>query len=157
MSVALAIAALAARMALVNPAPSPIPQRVYPDPAEAVSLAEFPSIVLTLAPQEDQQWHLLAQNYGRHDYIIALYLFVGARQTGLPILHSLLLPWPKAIADILLGDVTLGGNVAFIGNGQDPMAPLFRYRIGPIEWSDGVYFGLKALIPITEAHNQPVA
>ncbi len=141
-------AALAVRLELVDPTPQPALAYVYADPAEAVSLADFPVGILTLAPQQAHTWREEAFGLGRHDYTVAIYIFIGIRSTGLAELHSRVLAWPKPIADVLIADLTLGGLVHSIGAGESDA--LFTYSIGEFQWSDGSYFGLKILLPVTE-------
>lgn len=149
MSVANTLTQLAAVLATTTPAPL----RVFSDPAEAVSLAEFPCIVLGLAPfglaPQDHEWREEALGLARHDYTVAIWIFVGSRQSPLPQLHSDCLPWPEAVATVLNQHLTLSGAVTFLGSGVNGL-PLFTYRVGPIAWADGDYFGLSLLLPVTE-------
>lgn len=142
---------LRTKLLTANPSPQPAPAQVYSNPIEAVSLANFPCIVLGLAPGQENAWSFEDFEQGRNDYTVALWLFVGSRTTGINELYSRILPWPKAIADVLTGDLTLGGNVAFIGDGQ---SGLFKYSPKMIAWGDGQYFGLEFLLPVTENHVQ---
>lgn len=147
MSVPQTLQALATRLATLDATLLTPTSRIYADPAEALSLGDFPALVLALAPGTTQTWRQEALGLARHDYTVALYVFVGARQTGLAELHSRVLPWPQALATVLVADLTLGGTVQWIGDGGDG---LFTYDVGPYQWADGEYFGLKCQIPITE-------
>lgn len=154
MSLQTTLAALAARLQQIDPAVLTANHRIYPDPAEAVSLGDFPALVLAEAPQVQHIWRQEAFGLARHDYTIALYIFVGARQTGLAELHSRVLVWPQALATVLFADLTLGGAMHQIGAGDSDQ--LFTYTIGPINWADGEYFGLKCLLPVTEKIPMPM-
>lgn len=152
MSVATALTALGERLRTITSPAVPI---VYDNPAEAVSLGNFPCIVLALAPgdQARHEWRRKAGHIGIHKYEAALWLFVGSRQAPLPELHARILSWPSALADALAPHLTLDGAVSFIGDGN-PTGLLFSYQIGPIEWGDGVYFGLRATLPVSEVVQQ---
>jgi hypothetical protein len=146
MSIANTIAELAEALKPIDPTPQPKPARIYTNPAEALTLADFPAIVLALAPNVENEWGSEAtgpNTLGQHQYIIAVYVFVGSRETTkLPELHSRVLPWVEPVAKALFASLTLGGSVYSIG-------PL-RYQIGPIEWADSTYFGIRFLLQITE-------
>lgn len=150
MTVATALAAIRTQLLTIT-SPQP-PAKVYADPKEATSLGEFPCIILALAPQVEHTWSTEAMGGGsgmaEHNYTAALYVFLGARSTPLNELHARSLGWPEAIFTALVADVTLGGVVTIIGDGESPV--LFRYTIGPIAWADGIYWGLKCLLPVTE-------
>jgi hypothetical protein len=157
MSVSETLATLRTKILTVNPAPQPAPLNVFADPAEAVNVGEFPAVILALAPEVDHEWQQATAggaSLGEHDYEVMIYILVGARSEGLPALHSKVLPWPKALADVLIADITLGGTVSFIGDAE--RARLFRYRIGQIAWADGIYFGLKVWLKVQEMHSQTV-
>lgn len=123
--------------------------KVYTDPKEAVSLGEFPCAVLALAPQVDHLQRAFSYDTRVHDYTVCVYVFLGARNTPINELHSRALPWSDAIAAAINADTTLGGAVQAAGAVSDDV--LFRYRIGPIPWADGVYFGLRIMLPV-QAH-----
>lgn len=145
MDIANTLNLLAAKLQTCDPAPA----RVYANPAEAVSLGDFPCIVLGLAPNQENSWNMESLGQGRNDYTVAMWVFVGSRQTGLQELYGRILPWPKAIADVLVADMTLGGQVAFIGDAQNSNN-FFKYSPKIIPWGDGNYFGLEILLPVTE-------
>lgn len=156
MSVTTAIAALATALYAVNPAPQSPPRTgcIFTDPREAVTLANFPSIVICLSPSATHTWTEEALGLARHDYTLAIYVFLGIRQTPLPELHARALPWPEAIMRVLANNITLGGVVNQLGFGGDPR--MYTYRIGPIPWGTGpegtplVYWGLTLQLPVVE-------
>jgi hypothetical protein len=150
LSVAATLTLLAARLATIT-SPQALTS-IYADPKEAVSLGEFPCMLLALDPLLPH--NIVEETVGqpglmRHDYTVAGFLFVGQRNTPLAELHSRVLPWPEAIGKALIADLTLGGAVAFIGFGDDTRR-LYTYQIGPIAWADGEYWGIKWQIPVTE-------
>jgi len=152
MTVPATLAALQTRLLTITP-PNPPggTLTVYADPREAVSVANFPSIVLALAPQVDNAAGAGALGLGRDDYTVAMYVLVGPRQMALNELHARVIPWPRLLLAKLAADLTLGGLVSFIGYGfQTDDYRLFSYRIGAIPWADGMYFGVKALLPVVE-------
>lgn len=148
MSVTTAIAKLATVLYTVDPTPQPALRRVYSDSAEAVNLGDMPSAVITLSPSATHTWTEEALGLGRHDYTLAIYVFLGIRQTPLPELHARALPWPEAIMRVLANNITLGGVVNQLGFGGDPR--LYTYKIGPIPWSDQLYWGLTVQLPVVE-------
>ena len=157
MSVSATLATLRTKILTVNPAPQPQPAVVFADPAEAVNLGEFPAVILALAPEVDHRWFQESvgnPGAGLHEYEVLIYILVGARSEGLPALHSKVLPWPKALADVLIADITLGDQVTFIGDPEG--RGLFRYRTGVIQWADGLYFGMKVWLKVSELHSQTV-
>lgn len=127
--------------------------RVYDNPAEAVSLGDFPCAILGLAPQVNHTWGRKALQLGVHKYTINVWLFVGSRQNSLPRLHERILGWPQAVADVILADQTLGGAVAYTGDGG-ATGELFRYQVGEIVWADGAYFGLQFYLPVAQTRAQ---
>lgn len=150
MTVALALAGI--RTALLTITSPQTPKKVYADPKEATSLGEFPCGVLSLAAGVSHSWQTEAMggNSGmaEHDYTVAIYWFVGTRETPLQELHSRVIPWPQAIFTALVADITLGGAVVHIGSGAGP--ELFTYQHGPINWGDQGLWGLKILLPVVE-------
>jgi hypothetical protein len=154
MSIANTLSALKTRLEAVDPNPQPVPAAVFADPKEATSLAEFPCIILAVAPQkENSVWFEAPQN-GSDRYTVAMYVLLGSRETDLPELHQRCLPWSRAIAKVLFADMTLGGQVQFIGDGEGKM---FDWQSGPIAWGDEVYFGLKVFLPVMEWFQTPTA
>lgn len=148
MSVSDTLEALAARLRMVNPAPEPPPQLVLPSPKGAVNLAEFPAIVLALSPSGRHTWGLHGNDLARHRYTVAGWVFLGAPSaTNLPELHARVLPWPAALATVLLGDITLGGQIDQLGDEGDQ---LFSYTVGGIRWGGKDYFGLSFELGIQE-------
>jgi len=158
MTIALAIAKLATLLPSADASPQPALRRVYSDPAEAVNVADMPSIVMGLSAIQPERYTEEALGLMRHDYTIALWLFLGFRQTPLPELHSRALPWSLAITTVLAANLTLGGVVNQLGPGSFDQ-PLITFRAGPINWGfDGngaplVYWGLTGQLPIVEKHN----
>lgn len=153
MTTTLTLARLKTRLETITPPNPPgTALHVFSKPQEAVKIGNFPTLVLGLAPQVDHAWRIEALGLGRHDYQVAMYLFLGPRQMSLPELHARAEPWPELLARALLADITLSGAVMFIGPGDQAWdgSPFFTYRIQPIPWADGIYFGIKALLPVTE-------
>lgn len=128
------------------------PKKVYADPKEATSLGEFPAIVMALAPGIAHSWGTEAAGGGsglaEHDYTIAIWVFLGTRGTPIGELHSRSLPWPEAVFRALVADITLSGAVIQLGRGGDP--EFLTYQIGPLEWGDQEYWGVKCLLPVVE-------
>ena len=83
--------------------------KVYDDPKESITLGEFPCAVLSLAPQVEHAWSTEAMGGGsgvaRHDWTAAIYVFVGARTTPLPELHSRSIAWAQPIFVALVADL----------------------------------------------------
>jgi hypothetical protein len=126
------------------------PSRVLADPAEYVNLGDFPAGILSLAPLTDHNWREEALGLARHDYAVQLLWLVGARDlTGIPELHQRATRWTLPLARVLYGHLTLGDRVMFVGDG-DSGNTLASYQLGPFDWGEGRYFGLKWRIGITE-------
>lgn len=131
------------------------PAKVYANPREATGLGEFPCIVLTVAPGASHTWNKTTMGNGTgntiwsHYWTAGLYLFVGQRGTPLPELHGRILGWPESITAALNADLTLGHVVSTLGTGQ-PSQPIWSYQVGPIQWADGLYFGIKGQIGVRE-------
>ncbi len=154
MSVSAVFAALATKLQTVNPAPQPVPARVYANPEEALSLGDSPSIILTLAMQQENTIEASAGDDCLDYYKICMYVIVGMRSTGIPELHQRCLPWARAISKVLSANLTLGGLVEYIGDKGSNQ--LFTYTVGPIKWAGDDYFGLKIILPVMERFNNPV-
>lgn len=132
------------------------PRAVIVGPREQVHLGDFPCGLLTLAPMRDHSLLEEAVGLARHDYAITLYWFVGARElTSLLELYDRAQRWIEPIGRELYAHLTLNGTVAFVGGG-DADNTLLTYQIGPMDWGDGKYFGLRFTIPITEKYTTPM-
>ncbi len=160
MSVQSTFTALAARLALVNPAPQPALVRIYTDPAAAVSLADFPCAIMHLAtgPGHDQ-WGEEGMGLARHGYVISIWIMLGAiGLTPIGELHSRALPWTDAIATTLFQDLTLGHSVFMIGNGdQGTNSMLFGAALVAKDWGDGKYLAWQILLPVIELPNKTMS
>lgn len=126
---------------------TPTPNIVYDVPMESVSLAEFPMIMVTLAPQATHTWTLEASGYARHTYTLVIYVFTGIRNEGVTQAYQEILDWPLGLAEVLFANMTLTGNVTFIGAGN---GQLFDYRYGEIVWGESRLWGLVINLPVVE-------
>lgn len=134
---------LQTRLGTMNP-----PMNVVKNaPTEAVSDAEFPMAMVMLAPQIMNGWRMEGSGYARHTYYISIHIFAGFRNTGITELHNRILGIPQSLATVLFADMTLGGNVTFIGNGD---GGLFSYRYGEIGWGEARLWGIIANLSVTE-------
>jgi hypothetical protein len=128
------------------------PKAVYSDPKEATSLGEFPCIVLSLAPGIAHSWGTEAAGGGsglaEHDYTVAIWVMLGARGTPIGELHSRTIPWSEAVFRSLVADITLSGAVIQLGRGDS--TEFLTYQIGPLEWGDQEFWGVKCLLPVVE-------
>ncbi len=136
------------------------PEIAYTDPRDAVNLGNFPCIVSALAPNIENTLRITAEpdpqidesGLLRDEYTVALFVFLGNRTQPLNEVHAKAKPWAQAIAKVLAKDLTLGLNGTFLdvrdAGGGDPI--LFRYKVGAIAWSDGIYFGVTLLLPVVE-------
>lgn len=143
----MSVATTTAYLVNVFSAMTPTPNIVYDVPQEDVSVAEFPMILITLAPQANHSWSLEASNYGRHTYNLVIYVFTGMRNTGISHLYEQILDYPLGLATALFADMTLGGHVTFIGSGS---GQLFDYRYGEIVWGESRLWGLVINLQIVE-------
>lgn len=116
-------------------------------PTESVSDAEFPMAMIMLAPQIMNGWRQEGSGYARHSYYISIHIFAGFRNSGVTELHNRILGYPQALATTLFADMTLGGNVTFIGDGS---GGLFSYRYGEIGWGEARLWGIVANLAVTE-------
>lgn len=116
-------------------------------PTESVSDAEFPMAMIMLAPQIMNGWRQEGSGYVRHTYYISIHVFAGFRNSGITELHNRILGLPQALATVLFSDMTLGGNVTFIGDGSGGM---ISYRYGEIGWGEARLWGLVANLAVTE-------
>jgi hypothetical protein len=143
----MSIATTTAYLVNVFSAMTPAPNIVYDVPMEAVSLAEFPMVLITLSPQQSHTWTLEAANYARHTYSLTIYVFTGIRNTGLAQVYDQVLDYPLGLATALFQDMTLGGNVTFIGGGG---GQLFDYRYGEIVWGESRLWGIVMNLQVVE-------
>lgn len=143
----MSIADTTAYLATVFAGMTPTPHVVYDIPREDVSVAEFPMVLLSLAPQANHSWTLEASNYARHTYTITVYVFTGMRNSGVNHVYESILDWPLGLATALFADMTLGGNVTFIGSGA---GQLFDYRYGEIVWGESRLWGLVFNLQVVE-------
>ena len=121
---------------------------VYADPKDAVSGGNFPCMYLALAPLMEHGFKLETMGgVVRHTPTIAIYLSICTLQVPLNERHALLLPWPELITAALVARLKLGGAVQFIGNDGEQ---LWTYRPQATAWADGMYWGLRGLLPVTD-------
>ncbi len=154
MSISATLTKLATLLETVNPTPEPAPVRVFASPREAVQIADFPCIVLGIAPgTETHAIGGFGGQFSRHDYRLHIYYFVAGKITPLPEAHSRVLPVPQAVADVLFANIQLGGIVDHLGDD----AGLITYNVGMIAWGDGEYFGLTFTLPVTEKAGQVIS
>lgn len=139
---------LATRLATLT---SPQPRRIYADPAEAVNLGDFPCLVLSMDPdRKDHAFHRKAVGVYHYQFIAAIWVFVGMRQTPLPELHSRALAWPIPIGQVILANQRLSNTVSWSGEGG-ATGLVFTHDAGFKQWADGEYFGLKFSLPLSIA------
>lgn len=143
MSIQATLGYVQARLNTMNP-----PLNVVKNaPTESVSDAEFPMAMVMLAPQIMNGWRMEGSGYGRHTYYLTIYIFAGFRNSGITELHNRILGYPQQLATVLFADMTLGGNVTFIGDGG---GGLFSYRYGEIGWGEARLWGIVANLSVTE-------
>jgi len=53
--------------------------KVYSSPREAADIGSFPVAVVGLDPDAQHSWSIAAHGLARHDYTVALWLFIGPR------------------------------------------------------------------------------
>ena len=104
-------------------------------------------VLVTLAPQQSHTWSLEAADYARHTYSLTIYVFTGIRNSGVSQVYDQILDYPLGLATALFGDMTLGGNVTFIGSGS---GQLFDYRYGEIVWGESRLWGLVINLQVVE-------
>ena len=143
----MSIATTTAQLVTILQSMTPAPHVVYDIPMESVSLAEFPMILITLAPQANHTFSLEASGYARHTYTLTLYVFTSIRNQGVNSAYAEILDWPVGLATALFRKMTLGGNVTFIGAGN---GSLFDYRYGEIVWGESRLWGLVINLPVVE-------
>lgn len=135
-----ALAALRVRLQTIT---SPSPARIYADPAEAMSLGDFPCIVLSLDPdRKDHSFNRKGVGVYLYTFFVGIWVFVGTRQTPLPELHSRALRWPIPIGRAILENQRINNTVSWSGEGG-ATGTVFTHDVGFKAWGDGEYFGLK--------------
>lgn len=162
MSVTAAFEALSDVLYLTDPAPEDGFREgcVLVGPPEGLTVADFPTAVICLTPGQQHNWTEEAMGLARHDYSATIYVILGIRQTPLSELQARSLPWPEAIARVLVSHLTLNGTVNQIGYGGDPK--ITSYTLGPIPWgmsNEGtlLYWGLTFTLPIIEKPNMEMS
>lgn len=152
MSIRLAVAELATVLRTI-----PEFVTVYERPRDAISLGELPVGILALAPATPHRWGYASEGRGQHDYTIALYVLVGSRTSPINEIEDRLLDWPERIANALVANLTLNGEVLMLGTDQGEPPTLFTYITGVFPWAkDQEYWGARFLIPMTEIPAQPM-
>src|SRR5438128_2748055 len=126
MAVDTTLTLLKARIATINPAPEPVPDpaAIVTSPDEALVSGDFPSILICEAPNVDGDFRAQGLGDWHHHYTVLIMLFLGMRVTGLGEVHNRAKYWIKPLAQVLVADLTLGGNVVILGP-NDPSQPLF--------------------------------
>lgn len=143
-----ALAALRTRLESLT---DPIPRRIFADPAEAVSLGDFPCLVLSLDPdRKDHSFERKAVGVYHYRFYVAIWAFVGTRQTPLAELHSRALRWPIPLGRAILANQRISNTVSWSGEGG-AVGAVFSHSVGFVQWGDGEYFGLKFSLPLSIA------
>ena len=154
MTIATTLAKLKTRLEGIS-TPKPL-AKVYDNPREPVDVGSFPVVVLSLDPQGQHRWSQAttgASGLARHDYQVAIWLFVGARNRPISELHAECMLWPEPIMAALFAGLTLDNSVTFIGSGD---GTLYTYTIGVIEWQGKDLFGLTLSLGVTEMIPTPM-
>lgn len=133
--------------------------KVYATPREAADIASWPCAVISIDPAATHAGRIAAHALARHDYTMAIWVFVGVRdQVPLNELYSRCEPWPEPILAALMADYQLKltngqPGVTSLGDGTDT---LFTYEIGVHEWAGRNLFGLKFSLKAWEKFSAPM-
>lgn len=119
-------------------------------PKERLNLEDFPAIVLSLDWQSQHEIQYHADTRSHHKYYLAIYLFVGAKGTDLDELHARVEPWPYLIFHALTPHITLGGDIEFLGSGENEV--FLPYKVGYFPWGGATdtFFGCKFTLIVNE-------
>lgn len=133
--------------------------KVYASPREAADIGSFPVAVVGLDPDAQHSWSIAAHGLSRHDYTMALWLFIGPRSRPLHELYAACEPWPEPVTAALFADYQLRlasglPAVTFVGSGD---GTLTTYQMGVYEWAGRELFGLKFSLPVTEKTSTPMS
>lgn len=117
-------------------------------PTERINQEDFPILILAYDWSKDSEFELHQGGGGHHKYWLALYLFVGGKNTDLEELHRRIEPWPLLIVPQVL--TWAQGIPDSVSVQVGP--PFLPYRIGIFPWGapGEAYFGLKADLFIIE-------
>jgi hypothetical protein len=135
--------------------------KVYGTPRESADIGSFPTAVVGLDPELPHRWSMAAHGLARHDYTMAIWLFVGGRaNVPLQELVSRCEAWPEPVATVLFADYTLRTEaglptVEWVGDGGT--GELLSYTMGVFEWAGRELFGLKFSLQVTEKIVKPMA
>lgn len=150
-----ALAELKTILADVDPDPEDEPLHVwrYPADYELIDLEHLPVIIVAQVVNQPRNWGFATYGRGAHLWQAEILCFLehgpltdDRASAVAEMKHD---PWPKAVADVLMQNLSLNGVARKIGDGES----LFTYRIGHIHWWTGVYWGIRFVLPIL---NHPV-
>lgn len=131
------------------------------DVTSIADLTSLPVVMVRFAPSYEQSWGRMRYGGGVHRWgmRIDVYLSNVAPDTEEreAALDAAFFPWPKALADCLYGDMTLGGTVKRIGYGTswDELFPTIA--VGGMRWRTREYWGGGFLLPVMQTHNQTMS
>lgn len=156
MSIKTTIAQLEALLTGLQSDAGDVLMRIFTATPEQPQPADFPAMVIEFSPEEEGAWKQEALGLGRNDYRLQILIFVGAPAvTPISELHDAAIAWIKPLADKLVSNITLTGNVTFTGFPDSNIT--FAYWVQAIDWNQGQFFGLRAILPVTEKIVQTMA
>lgn len=134
-------------------------QRIFTATPEQPQPSDFPAVILEFPDDQEGTWKKEAigsPGLGRNDYRLHIIILVGTPSvTPISQLHNLAIAWVKPLADKLVSNITLSAGVAFTGFPTDNTT--FTYFIQNINWNQQIFFGVRAIIGVTEKHQQTMA
>lgn len=149
----------------MNPTPqaSLVNAWVYPTSYASINLAALPVAIVSRVVGVVDSWGLKAAGVGLHRWRAEVLIPLAVGPLRYPNEASAAAEakqdtYEKALADVLFGDMTLGGTVLQIGEGGIPSGfKLFDCMINHMQWNQQVYWGFRFVIPISQKHIQTMA
>ena len=150
----------------VNPSPSPGPVASWAYPAQYgdISFDVLPVIVVSEVVNKPMRWAVKSAGKGIHRWEMEILVFLAEAQltnheAAAPI-ERLQTPWYKALADKLFANMSLGLSVPETwigrGTGEASFGILDPYHVGHIHFDTRTFWGIRAIVPVYQLHNQPM-
>ena len=161
-----ALAALKARVLLLNPTPqTSLGARVwiYPQQFASISLATLPVAIVSKVVGTVNPWGMKDAGRAKHDWRAEVLIPLAEGPLAYPNAASAAAEatqeeYLKAMADVLFGQMKLGGTVDMIGRQSGNETHLFEYMTDHMQWFHNgqhrVYWGHRFVIPIRQTYPQ---
>lgn len=128
------------------------PRVILIAPPEAVTMAEFPAVVMEVPDNVQGTLTMDNRGWSRNQYFVKLYLFVGSlKATPYDQLNDRALAWIDKLRNVITPDSMAISNSVLTGKDETDQI-VINYTKGQIPWGDNSqgYYGLICMLAFLE-------